>query len=769
MKRGLLDLVAQSRGVFDSEDKDKDVRIALKLPARSNSKNREISKAFGKMQSVLRSSKSSGGSGRSGARSKFQKGVGTTRRSVSAPNLQRVAVRFSFSNAKTAGQWAAHGKYLERESAQGEELEAGQKQEPTLGFGSGGDDIPLSKTLGEWQKSGDEHMFKMIISPEFGDKLDLKRAVIEQMQFMEKDLGTRLEWVAIAHYNTDNPHVHVAVRGRDDQGRTLTINPNYIRLGSRMRAQEAATRQLGYRTEIDVAEAIERQITQQRFTDIDRDLIKKARANSNNISFESKPPTSQEARDNRIVQIRRLTELEKMGLATRTKTLRWTLSPDLESALRQVQISQDRLKTKFQHREMVSDPSAPLVNTILQKGDRVAGKVVGTGLNEESNKPYILIEGVDGKLHFISQNSKLEELRGTGKIKAGDFIEIAVNQKGVQSVKNYGREMGVDFIDDQILLLQQVPERLISTQTVFGQFSVAINDRLGVLRQAGIAFGSGQNTGHVDALKLDAFNFQQKGLKTSQYVGFDGQIFVIEGKGRRSFAAKNAQGHVVQINHDHLKKMGLNPQYVKDKTLVFINEPLSQKSKSFATLLNPEKMRLTIEESKPNKLDLIIRQISTLPANHPMQEIVSQRQAVWAARGVDLSAENFAMKAGGFKKSHDLHERAKKEGIKPVLNELSISRNKPVVELEAKAGMQVTGRVVLVNKKPDQTEIVVDSGRDLTLIRQLYGQEVVTLGQRIQARAVEINEKNTQQRLTLWRFADLDLQRAKAKEKGHSR
>ncbi|PPD54931.1 MAG: hypothetical protein CTY12_02160 [Methylotenera sp.] len=767
MKRGLLDLVAQSRGVFDSEDKDKDVRIALKLPARSNSKNREISKAFSKMQSVLRSSKSSGGSGRSGARSKFQKGVGTTRRSVSAPNLQRVAVRFSFSNAKTAGQWAAHGKYLERESAQGEELEAGQKQEPTLGFGSDGDDIPLSKTLGEWQKSGDEHMFKMIVSPEFGDKLDLKRAVTEQMQVMEKDLGTRLEWVAVAHYNTDNPHVHIAVRGRDDQGKSLEINPDYIKLGSRQRAQEAATRQLGYRTQIDVAEGLERQVSQQRFTDIDRQLVKQAKINVSQVTFDSVPPSSESARELRVLQIRRVTELEKMGLATRVGNMRWQLSPDLESALRQVQISQDRLKTKFQHREMVSDPQAPLVNTYLKKGERVAGKVVGTGLNEASNKPYILLEGVDGKLHFMSQSAKLEELRGSGKLKAGEFVEISVSEKGFQSVRNFGREMGPEFIDEQILSGKAIPEKLVSTQTVAGRFRLLVNERAEALAQANVLTKVGQKIEAVDLVKLDARNFTEKGLKLVAPKRETGQIYTVESKGRASFVAKDLKGQVVQLDKPSLEKMGLSPQYITEKTMIFISA--DDAKRPFATLLNPEKMKLTIEELKPNKLDLIVRQISEVPAGHPMKEVVNQRQEVWATRGVDLGAENFAMKAGGFKKSHDLHERAQKEGIAPVLNELSQSRNKSVVELDSKPGMQVTGRVVLVNKKPDQTEIVIDSGRELTLIRQPAGQEGPSLGQRIQARAQEINTQNNQQRLRLWRFADLDLQRTKSKEKGHSR
>lgn len=36
---------------------------------------------------------------------------------------------------------------------------------------------------------------------------------------MEADLGTRLDWAAVSHWNTDNPHVHLIVRGVDQAGR----------------------------------------------------------------------------------------------------------------------------------------------------------------------------------------------------------------------------------------------------------------------------------------------------------------------------------------------------------------------------------------------------------------------------------------------------------------------------------------------------------------------------------------------------------------------
>jgi type IV secretory pathway VirD2 relaxase len=41
---------------------------------------------------------------------------------------------------------------------------------------------------------------------------------------MESDLGTRLDWVGITHWNTDNPLVHLVVRGIADDGSDLVTS-----------------------------------------------------------------------------------------------------------------------------------------------------------------------------------------------------------------------------------------------------------------------------------------------------------------------------------------------------------------------------------------------------------------------------------------------------------------------------------------------------------------------------------------------------------------
>src|SRR5207245_8760622 len=123
-----------------------------------------------------------------------------------------------YVRARRVGACRPPGPYLAGEGAQ----RPGQRG---LGFTASRDDLDLAATLGAWHAAGDARLWRAIISPEQAAELDLRlhaRALVRQM---EHDLGTRLEWVAIDHHNTDSPHVHLLIRGRDDHGRPLTIGP----------------------------------------------------------------------------------------------------------------------------------------------------------------------------------------------------------------------------------------------------------------------------------------------------------------------------------------------------------------------------------------------------------------------------------------------------------------------------------------------------------------------------------------------------------------
>jgi len=72
---------------------------------------------------------------------------------------------------------------------------------------------------------GDRHHFRFIVSPDDAHELaDLTTYTRDLMAQAERDLGTRLDWVAVHHWNTAHPHIHVLVRGQGDDGRDLVIS-----------------------------------------------------------------------------------------------------------------------------------------------------------------------------------------------------------------------------------------------------------------------------------------------------------------------------------------------------------------------------------------------------------------------------------------------------------------------------------------------------------------------------------------------------------------
>src|SRR3954469_3464022 len=150
---------------------------------------------------------------------------------------QRVTVKTKV--VQPAGKAVAHARYLEKEAA-------GLDGAEVHGFTATKDNVDLTAMTKEW--SGDRHYFQTIISPEHGDRLDMERYVRDVMARYERDLGTKLTWGSVIHYDTEHPHAHVMIRGRDDRGGDLVIDREYIRHGMRTRAMEVATQELGPRS-----------------------------------------------------------------------------------------------------------------------------------------------------------------------------------------------------------------------------------------------------------------------------------------------------------------------------------------------------------------------------------------------------------------------------------------------------------------------------------------------------------------------------------------
>ena len=162
---------------------------------------------------------------------------------------------------------------------------------------------------------GDRHHFRFIVSPQDAEQLsDLKAFTRDLMAQAERDLGTKLDWVGVDHWNTDNPHIHVIVRGKGDDGRDLVIARDYISQGMRARAAHLATLELGPRSDLEIRRDLDAQVEADRWTKLDRALAREAAQHDGVIDLRPGVDARADAHA-RTALIGRMQKLERLGLA----------------------------------------------------------------------------------------------------------------------------------------------------------------------------------------------------------------------------------------------------------------------------------------------------------------------------------------------------------------------------------------------------------------------------------------------------------------------
>ena len=267
----------------------------------------------------------------------------------------------------------------------------------------------------------DRHHFRFIVSPEDAAELgDLRTFTRELLDDVERDLGTKLDWVAVDHWNTDNPHVHVLIRGRTDDGEDLVISRAYISRGFRDRAAERVTMELGPRSEREIQSALEREVEAERWTSLDRALRNIADDGAGIADLRPGAPDFDP--ELRRLMLGRADKLERLGLAERVAPACWTLKPGLEPTLRDLGIRGDIIKTM--HRVMTGAGREPDVAGFALHGDDpsdpVLGRLVERGLHDElKGSAYAIVEGIDGRTHHL----QFSDLEFTGDAAPGAIVE----------------------------------------------------------------------------------------------------------------------------------------------------------------------------------------------------------------------------------------------------------------------------------------------------------------------------------------------------------
>lgn len=364
---------------------------------------------------------------------------------------QRCAVRITYSGNRVKGQWAAHGRYIMRDGAT-------QLAENGLGcgFAAHGDIVDPPARLRSWQSAGDPRMFKLIVSPEFGERVDLTRLVRDLLRRMENDLGRSLEWVAVSHFNTEHPHAHVVLRGVAD-GQELRLDREYVKHSVRKHAEEACTEQLGFRTRTDALIAEEKEAEQMRLTSLDRQI---ARSRSTNADRTFRVDINPAVRPS---MARRLLTLEKLGLAERGGESKWSVRADFDAVLRTMQTVTDRQRMVAAHAELLSDPRLPIQYTPTKHISDLSGRVIDHRYDDSSSRPLMILEGTDSCVHIVPHDGTIERERARGLMASGHFISIKQTERGLSIVDHGDAEQHV-----RSLRVSKNATRTADSNPVFG-------------------------------------------------------------------------------------------------------------------------------------------------------------------------------------------------------------------------------------------------------------------------------------------------------------
>ncbi len=385
------------------------------------------------------------------------------------PGSRRVTIKTRLVNLKQAGPRATttHLRYIERDGV-GRDGEPGQAYGPTTDSA----DLAVFEDCG---KKEDRHQFRFIVSPEDAEQLDdLRTYTRHLMRRMEADLGTRLDWVAVDHWNTDNPHTHVVLRGKDDTGKDLIISRDYIAQGMRDRASELATEWLGPRTELEIQQSLRREVDQERWTSLDRTLQREAQGA---LIHMNQPANDPSRRQQRMLLIGRLQRLQRMGLAHESSPGVWTVHAEAEQVLRAMGERGDIVRTMQramggEHRDLAVFESGENVRPVV-------GRVAAKGMADELyDRGYLVIDGIDGKAHYVALNAKveLEQYLIGSVVEARGSADIRIADKNIAALVVDGLYRS----DHHLTLAKATPERN-SKEIVDAHVR-----RLEALRRAGI-------------------------------------------------------------------------------------------------------------------------------------------------------------------------------------------------------------------------------------------------------------------------------------------
>lgn len=340
----------------------------------------------------------------------FGRGRIALARDLSAGGPRRTVVVKARVARRTPGGLGAHLAYLQRDGVT-------RDGEPGRLFDARSDAADGSAFAA--RAGDDRHHFRFIVSPEDAAELsDLRAYAHDLLGAVERDLGAPLDWVAVDHWNTAHPHLHIVLRGRLEDGADLVISRDYISRGLRERAEALATLELGPPSARDRAAALARDAEAGRWTRLDRML---ERRTDGRRRVDLRPGDGRDPVFTGLL-VRRAAVLQGLGLAEPDGAGRWRLQPDLRSRLdvlaREGEVIA-RLADAVKARGLARGPehwttapihgppaatvSVPSPSSSASPSPALTGRVLARGQDDElRGAGFAVIDGMDGRVHHIT-------------------------------------------------------------------------------------------------------------------------------------------------------------------------------------------------------------------------------------------------------------------------------------------------------------------------------------------------------------------------------
>jgi hypothetical protein len=210
------------------------------------------------------------------------------------------------------------------------------------------------------------------------------------------------------------------------------MSRKYIQQGIRSDAEHLCTRQLGFRTEFDAAEAERREISESRFTSLNRRIMREASNPNADLGPEyfevvrnpAEAGLSETARLRTQHEASRLAVLHRMGLAESTGGASCLVRRDCEQVLRAMQRGADRQRTLAAHGALLSDDRLPMTTLDVRDLTSIDGRILVHGEEEASGRSYLMLENTEGHVYHVYRTPEMEELRSQRGLQTNSFIRL---------------------------------------------------------------------------------------------------------------------------------------------------------------------------------------------------------------------------------------------------------------------------------------------------------------------------------------------------------